>query len=162
MTIVVNFTTIYTIAHCWNSILSKMSNVNPSLISPKTLWNCETVSIAQSWVIDKFARTREILASRFIFLCWNYKYTLFYKQHFYKQRYRLKFANFKNLSRKILRTELWNLCQMIAFFPNSILNTFLSGRVRPILGNFEFRQAKFQPGPKKALLIKKACMTKEK
>ena len=52
---------------------------------------------------------------------------------------RLKFANFQNLSRKILRTELWNLCQMIALFPNSILNTFLSGRVRPIFWKFEFR-----------------------
>ena len=51
---------------------------------------------------------------------------------------RLKFANFQKLSRKILRTELLNLCQMIALFPNSILNTFLSGRVRQILGNFGF------------------------
>ena len=41
---------------------------------------------------------------------------------------RLKFSNLQNLSQKILRAELWNLCQMIAFFPNSILNTFLSGR----------------------------------
>ena len=52
---------------------------------------------------------------------------------------RLKFANFQILSRKILRTELWNLCQMIALFPYSILNTFLRGRVRPILMNFGFR-----------------------
>ena len=37
---------------------------------------------------------------------------------------RLKLAQFKNLSRKILRTELWNLCQMIALFPTGILNTF--------------------------------------
>ena len=27
------------------------------------------------------------------------------------------------LSRKILRTELWNLCQMISLFPTGILNT---------------------------------------
>ena len=32
-----------------------------------------------------------------------------------------------------MRTELWNLFQTIALIPNSILNTFLSGRVRPIL-----------------------------
>ena len=68
---------------------------------------------------------------------------------------RLKFANFQNLSRKILRTELSDLCQMIALFPNSMLNTFLSGRVRPILGNFGFRWATSEPSPKKPLLIKK-------
>ena len=34
---------------------------------------------------------------------------------------------------------------MIALFFNSILNTFLSGRVRLILGNFGFRKATFEP-----------------
>ena len=46
---------------------------------------------------------------------------------------------FQNLSRQIFRTELLNLCQMIALFPNSILNAFLSGRVRPIFGKSLFR-----------------------
>ena len=45
---------------------------------------------------------------------------------------------------------------MIALFPNSILNTFLSGRVRPIFGKFEFRSATFEPGTKKTLPIKKS------
>ena len=44
---------------------------------------------------------------------------------------------------------------MIALFPNIILNTFLAGRVRPILGNFEFRLATFEPGPKKTIANKK-------
>ena len=50
--------------------------------------------------------------------------TRFFISNTFISNSRLKFANFQNLSRKILRTEVWNICQMIAFFPNSILNTF--------------------------------------
>ena len=67
------------------------------------------------------------------------QYTLFFISNTFISNARMKFANFQNLSRKILRTELWNLCEMIALSLNSILNTFLSGRVRPIFGKFEFR-----------------------
>ena len=44
---------------------------------------------------------------------------------------------------------------MIALFLNSISNTFLSGRVRLILGNFGFRQATFEPEPKNSIAYKR-------
>ena len=44
---------------------------------------------------------------------------------------------------------------MIALFPNSVSNTFLSGRVGPILGNFGFRLPTFELGPKKSIAYTK-------
>ena len=44
---------------------------------------------------------------------------------------------------------------MIALFLKSILNTFLSGRVRPIYGKFDIRLATFEPRPKKTII---ACI----
>ena len=51
---------------------------------------------------------------------------------------------------------------MITLFPNSILNIFLVGRVRPIFGKFEFCLATFEPRPEKTLLIKKRALVKGK
>ena len=65
-------------------------------------------------------------------LCVNTQMSIFYEllhafyfiSNTFISNARLKFANYQNLSRKILWTELWNLCQMIVLFLNSILNTF--------------------------------------
>ena len=48
---------------------------------------------------------------------------------------------------------------MTALFLNTILNTFLSGRVISISGKFEFRS--FEAWPKQALLIKNVNLRKE-
>ena len=77
-------------------------------------------------------------------VCW-FVHAFYFISNTFISNARLKFANFQNLSRKILRTELWNLCQMFALFPNSILNPFLSGRVRPT----------YKPGPRKIISNKK-------
>ena len=70
---------------------------------------------------------------------------------------RLKFANFQNLYRKILRTELLNLYQMIALFLNSILNTFLSGRVKANFSEFWISLSNIWAWAEKNIANKKAC-----
>ena len=100
----------------------------------------EPANMAAKWASRKLEPQVSIMTDFFVFvkyLFWSP--FILHVLHTFISNARLKFANFQNLSRKILRTELWNLCQTIAFFPNSILNTFLSGRVRPILWNFGFR-----------------------
>ena len=40
-----------------------------------------------------------------------------------------------------------------------ILNTFFSSRIRPIFGKFDFREATFEPRPKKNIACKKCVYT---
>ena len=63
------------------------------------------------------------------------------------RRVRIAFSNtfylnwpiLKDKSCKLSKTKLQDHCQMIALFLTRIINTFLSVRVNPIFGNFEFR-----------------------
>ena len=55
-----------------------------------------------------------------------------------------------------MRTKLQDFFQMITLFLNSILNTFLKCRIRPIFGKFEFHLATFECRPKKSIAYEKS------
>ena len=80
-----------------------------------------------------------------------FDYTLFFLSNTFLRNARLKFADFRKISEDIENRTRKPLSNDSPFL-NSILNTFWSGRVRPIFGKFEFRQATFETRPKKNMI----------
>ena len=57
---------------------------------------------------------------------------------FYKQQEAEDRPTLKHEYRKIMRSGQWDHFKMIVLIPNSIFNTFLSGRVRYLFRKFDF------------------------